>query len=179
VDLADAATRLGRFVAALREVEVAGAPGSLRPHPLEGDDSEVRADICQLGAVDEVLAASAWDSARAALPFHRSTWVHGDLFPMNLLADRGRLSAVIDLDLMGIGDSAVDMVPAWALLDARTRPLFRAASGVDDDTWIRGRGWALKAGLGAVRRYGPGDDPRAVVGRHAVAQVLGDVRRSS
>ena len=179
VDLVDAATRLGRFVAALWDVEVAGAPVSLRPHPLEGDDSEVRADICQLGVVDEALAAAAWDSARAALPFGRSAWVHGDLFPMNLLAERGTLSAVIDFDLMGIGDSAVDMAPAWALLDARTRPLFRAASGVDDDTWIRGRGWALKAGLAAIRRYGPGDDPRAVVGRRASAQVLGDVRRSS
>jgi aminoglycoside phosphotransferase (APT) family kinase protein len=179
VDLVDAATRLGQFVAALRKVEIAGAPRSLRPHPLEGDDSEVRADICELGVVDEALAAAAWDSARAALPFHRATWVHGDLFPMNLLAERGMLAAVIDFDLMGIGDSAVDMAPAWALLDARTRPLFRAASGVDDDTWIRGRGWALKAGLGAVRRSGSGDDPRAVAGRHALAQVLDDVRRSS
>jgi aminoglycoside phosphotransferase (APT) family kinase protein len=98
---------------------------------------------------------------------------------MNLLADRGTLSAVIDFDLMGAGDSAVDMVPAWTLLAAETRPLFREASGVDDDTWIRGRGWALKAGLGAVRRYGVGGHPQAVVGRYALSQTIADYRQTS
>jgi aminoglycoside phosphotransferase (APT) family kinase protein len=80
---------------------------------------------------------------------------------------------------MGAGDSAVDMVPAWTLLTPETRPLFREASGVDDDTWIRGRGWALKAGLGAVRRYGVGGHPRAVVGRYALSQTIADHRRTS
>jgi aminoglycoside phosphotransferase (APT) family kinase protein len=98
---------------------------------------------------------------------------------MNLLADRGALSAVIDFDLMGAGDSAVDMVPAWTLLTAETRPLFREASGVDDDTWIRGRGWALKAGLGAVRRYGVGGHPQAVIGQHSLLQIIADHRQTS
>jgi len=179
VDLADVAVRLGRFVAALRSAEIAGAPVSLRTHPLRGDDSEVRSDISVLGAagvLDEALATAVWDGATAALPFHPPVWIHGDLFPMNLLADRGALSAVIDFDLMGTGDSAIDMVPAWTLLTAETRPLFREASGVDDRTWARGRGWALKAGIGAVRRFGPGDHPRAVAGRYALSQTIDEFR---
>lgn len=182
VDLADLAVRLGRFVGALRDADIAGVPASLRPHPLQSDRGEVRADIRALaavGVVDDVLADGVWDSALAAPACHLSTWIHGDLFPMNLLADRGALSAVIDFDLMGAGDSAVDMVPAWTSLTAETRPLFREASGVDDDTWVRGRGWALKAGLGAVRRYGVGGHPRAVVGRYALAQALADHRQTS
>jgi aminoglycoside phosphotransferase (APT) family kinase protein len=182
VDLADVAVRLGRFVGALRSIEVTGAPASLRPHPLQGDDGEVRSDIRTLGAVDivdEALATAVWDSARAASSHHLPVWIHGDLFPMNLLTERGALSAVIDFDLMGTGDSAVDMVPAWTLLTAETRPLFREASGVDDDTWIRGRGWALKAGLSAVRRCGVGRHPRAVVGRYALSQTITDHRRTS
>ncbi|MHA6622571.1 aminoglycoside phosphotransferase family protein [Pseudonocardia sp. DLS-67] len=181
VDLADAAVRLGEFVAALRSIDVTGAPASLRPHPLHGDHTAVRSDIRTLsaeGVVDEALATAVWDSALAAPPYHQPAWVHGDLFPMNLLADRGSLSAVIDFDLMGAGDSAVDMVPAWTLLTAETRPLFREASGVDDDTWIRGRGWALKAGLGAVSRHGMGGGHRrAVMGRHALSQTIADHRR--
>jgi aminoglycoside phosphotransferase (APT) family kinase protein len=182
VDPADLAVRLGQFVGALRDVEVAGVPASLRPHPLESDRGEVRADIRALGAVgmvDEVLADAVWDSALAAPACRLSTWIHGDLFPMNLLADHGALSAVIDFDLMGAGDPAVDMVPAWTLLTAETRPLFREASGVDDDTWARGRGWALKSGLGAVRRYGVGGHPRAVVGRYALSQTITDYRQTS
>ena len=179
----DVAVRLGQFVAALRNIEVAGAPASLRPHPLQGDGSEVRFDIRALGAegvVDDALATAVWDSALAVPSYRLPTWIHGDLFPMNLLADRGALSAVIDFDLMGAGDSAVDMVPAWTLLTAETRPLFREASGVDDDTWIRGRGWALKAGLGAVRRYGVGGGhPQAVVGRYALSQTITDYQRTS
>jgi aminoglycoside phosphotransferase (APT) family kinase protein len=182
VDLVDVAGRLGQFVAALRSVEVTGAPASLRPHPLRGDDSGVRSDIRALsaeGVVDEALATAVWDSALAAPSYHHPTWIHGDLFPMNLLAELGALSAVIDFDLMGLGDSAVDMVPAWTLLTADTRPLFREASGVDDDTWIRGRGWVLKAGLGAVRRYGTSGHPQAVTGRYALAQTIADYRQTS
>jgi aminoglycoside phosphotransferase (APT) family kinase protein len=182
VDLVDCAVRLGQFVAALRNIEVTGVPASLRPHPLQGDGSEVHSDIRALaaeGVVDESLATAVWNSALAAPSCHRPAWIHGDLFPMNLLADRGALSAVIDFDLMGAGDSAVDMVPAWTLLTAETRPLFREASGVDDDTWIRGRGWALKAGLGAVRRYGVGDHPRGVMGQRSLSQIIADYRQTS
>lgn len=179
VDHVDVALRLGQFVAALRNIDVSGAPISLRPHPLHGDGSDVRSDIRALGAagmVDEAPATAVWDSALAVPSRFHPSWIHGDLFPMNLLTDRGALAAVIDFDLMGAGDSAVDMVPAWTLLTAQTRPLFRAASGVDDDTWIRGRAWALKAGLGAVRRSG---GRQAAVGRYALSQTIADCRRTS
>ncbi|WP_232661923.1 aminoglycoside phosphotransferase family protein [Pseudonocardia sp. TRM90224] len=177
VDLADAAVRLGRFVGALRSIDAMGAPPSLRPHPLHGDDTEVRSDIHALGAdgvVDDAAATAVWEAARAAPSSRFPEWIHGDLFPMNLLAERGMLSAVIDFDLMGAGDSAVDLVPAWTLLTAETRPLFREASGVDDDAWVRGRGWALRAALGAIRKYGRSSDPRAAIGRYALSQTLAD-----
>jgi hypothetical protein len=61
VDLVDVAVRLGQFVAALRNIKITGAPDSLRPHPLQGDGSEVHSDIRALGAegmVDEALATA-------------------------------------------------------------------------------------------------------------------------
>jgi aminoglycoside phosphotransferase (APT) family kinase protein len=40
------------------------------------------------------------------------------------------LTAVIDFGCVGIGDPAVDLLPAWALLIAQTRRLFRAANPI-------------------------------------------------
>lgn len=180
VEPTDLAVRLGGFVAALQGIEISTAPASLRPNPLAGDGSEVRGNIRVLGAagvVDETLATAVWESALATPARPRQVWVHGDLFPMNLLADGGRLSAVIDFDLMGAGDPAIDMLPAWALLTAQTRPLFREACGVDDDTWIRGRGYALSAALGSIRKYRGTNHPLTTTGPYILAQTIADYQR--
>ena len=42
---------------------------------------------------------------------------------------------------------AVDLIVAWQLLDRAGREVFRAALGVDDSTWLRGRAWALGISL--------------------------------
>jgi aminoglycoside phosphotransferase (APT) family kinase protein len=78
---------------------------------------------------------------------HKPVWVHGDPAPTNLLATDGRLSAVIDFGTLAVGDPAVDLIPAWSLLDADSRQVFRDKLGVDDDTWTRGRCWGLSATL--------------------------------
>lgn len=38
-------------------------------------------------------------------------------------------------------------------MSAGSRAVFRAALGVDDATWARGRGWALATGLNAHTSY--------------------------
>jgi aminoglycoside phosphotransferase (APT) family kinase protein len=38
-------------------------------------------------------------------------------------------------------------------MSAGSRAAFRAALGVDDATWTRGRGWALATGLNAYTAY--------------------------
>jgi aminoglycoside phosphotransferase (APT) family kinase protein len=65
----------------------------------------------------------------------------------------GRLSGVIDFGGLGVGDPAVDLMPAWSLFDAATRPLFRAALGCDAATWRRGRGWAVSTSVIAIPYY--------------------------
>lgn len=181
VDLVDVAVRLGQFVAALRNIEITGAPASLRVNPLQGDGRDVRCNVGALsaeGMVDERLALAMWESVAATSP-SRPVWIHGDLFPMNLLADRGRLCAVIDFDLMGAGDPAIDMLPAWALLTARTRPLFRAASGVDDHTWIRGRGHAFAGALRMQRKYRETGHPLVATASRMLTQTIADYQQTS
>ena len=52
-----------------------------------------------------------------------------------------------------MGDPARDLMIAFTLLSAETRATFRAALGVDDASWTRGRGWALATGLNAYVSY--------------------------
>jgi aminoglycoside phosphotransferase (APT) family kinase protein len=182
VDLHDVAVRLGRFVAALQRIDTTGGPPSPRAMPVSNhDDEDVRSTIRHLaskGLLDPAAATAAWEAALAAPVWERpSVWIHGDLYPANLLAAHGRLTAVIDFGLLGLGDPACDMLPAWAVLTAPTRDLFRAHAGVDDDTWLRGRGWALSAGLGAVRVYGAINPGLASAGRHAIAETIADFQR--
>jgi aminoglycoside phosphotransferase (APT) family kinase protein len=182
-ELPDSATRLGRFVAALRTFGAAGGPPSFRGGPPRTRDTEVRAAIRELGAdgtVDAGLAGAAWEAALAAPPWDGApVWLHADLHPGNLLARRGRLTAVIDFGGLGVGDPASDMLPAWTLLTAPTREAFRAGAAVDDATWARGRGWGLCFGLGAVHVYRVTNPVLAGIGRHAVTETIADFRRTA
>ena len=116
-------------------------------------DAATRAAIGQLeGMVDVAAVTSMWDEARALPEWSGPpVWSHGDLSPGNVLVTRGRLSAVIDFGGVGVGDPTVDLSVAWNLLSSPDRAKFRAALDVDDNTWSRGRGWALSIALIFVR----------------------------
>ena len=97
-----------------------------------------------------------------------------DLAPGNLLLTGGRLSAVLDFGLAGIGDPACDLVVAWNLLPSSARPVLRDASGVDEATWQRGRGWALSVALIQLPYYRDRNPPLAANARHVLAEVLAE-----
>jgi aminoglycoside phosphotransferase (APT) family kinase protein len=185
VELSRAAAQLGRFVAALRRFDGTGGPPSFRGGPIAARDGDVRAAIRDLGEdgiVDRDAATAAWRTATAAAAWDGPpVWVHADLHPANLLSRHGRLAAVLDFGGLGIGDPACDMLPAWTLLTASTRDVFRAQAQVDDATWRRGRGWGLYFGLGALHVYRVTNPVLAAIGRHAVTEAIavqdGDGRR--
>ena len=74
-------------------------------------------------------------------------WYHGDLAAENLLMRDGSLTAVLDFGGLSVGDSTVDLIVAWEVLDPPARELFRRQVGIDDATWLRGRAWALSITL--------------------------------
>jgi aminoglycoside phosphotransferase (APT) family kinase protein len=94
------------------------------------------------------------------------------MFPGNLLVERGRLSAVIDFALVGMGDPACDLIAAWSLLPQAAREVFRAELAVDDATWARGRGWALSVALVALPYYRDTNPGFAAVAQHVLREVL-------
>ncbi|MEV1246044.1 aminoglycoside phosphotransferase family protein [Nonomuraea sp. NPDC050022] len=177
VELAEFLTALQRF--APGDIPAASAREDLTGRPLADRDRATRAAIAQVGTTSGVVSGVAsgaasgaavdtglgavfdaaamtelWDAALSVPGWDRPpVWFHGDFHTGNLLTADGRLSAVIDFGELGIGDPACDLTIAFTLMSAESRTAFRAALGVDDDTWTRGRGWALATGLNAYTSY--------------------------
>ncbi|MYR88591.1 phosphotransferase [Streptomyces sp. SID685] len=168
------AEELGLFVRALRRVEADGAPTGYRGGPLPERDEPTRAAVAELGGrVDARAVTELWERAASA-PEHGGPprWAHGDLSPGNVLVDGGRLGAVIDFGCAGVGDPAVDLMPAWNLLPASARGVFREAAGAADAEWARGRGWALSVALIQLPYYWDTNPALAENSRHVIAEIL-------
>ena len=183
----DVALALARFVAALGKVDPTGGPAAgshnfFRGVPLARRDPLVRDAIASLGgeALDLLRVREAWESALRTPGWDGPpVWVHGDIHAGNLLVHGGRLNAVIDFGGLGVGDPACDRIVAWSLLSPENRQAFREALADDDDTWARGRGWALSIALIALPYYQQRNPAVAAAARHTIAQVLADLERSA
>jgi aminoglycoside phosphotransferase (APT) family kinase protein len=148
-------------VTALRAVEVPAAALAdpelrwYRGDALVTRDGDTRAAIHACRALDGLdldldAALARWEEATelpGASQVSAPHWYHGDLLAENLLVRDGRLAAVLDFGGLSVGDPTIDLVVAWEVLDAASRKVFRAAVGVDEATWLRGRGWALSLAL--------------------------------
>ncbi|MGW7067255.1 aminoglycoside phosphotransferase family protein [Streptomyces sp. NPDC054855] len=159
-DSSAAAVELAGFLTALQRCvpegsSALGARDDLAAPPLAARDRATRAAIATVAdAFDAAAMTELWEAALDAPRWQGPpVWVHGDFHTGNLLTVDGRLSAVIDFGGLGIGDPACDLTIAFTLMSAEPRAAFRAALGVDDATWLRGRGWALATGLNAYTYY--------------------------
>ena len=171
------AKELAGFVAAMRTITLPGAPRAHRGGAIASLDAPTRAAIQQLRGIPEEdvdcdAVTAVWEKALEASGEDEPVWLHADLIPGNLLLDGGRLSAVIDFGCMGIGDPACDLFPAWNLLPSEAREVFREALGVDDATWIRGRGRTLSQALIALPYYRTTNPAMADNARHVIREVL-------
>jgi aminoglycoside phosphotransferase (APT) family kinase protein len=168
---------LAEFVTAIRNADIDGGPSAYRGVPLVTADAGTRAAIEELRHTDEPFdadaAVAAWQEALAAPPWAAEPcWLHSDLMPSNLLVDRGRLTAVLDFATVGTGDPACDLIPAWNLLPAPARNIFRTEVDVDDATWLRGRGWALSMAVIQLPYYRNTNPIISANARHVIREVL-------
>jgi aminoglycoside phosphotransferase (APT) family kinase protein len=180
-DPAQAAGALADFVGALQGIDPEGGPApgahnSSRGLPLSLRDEGTRAAISSLaGSLNAKAATAAWEADSGA-PRWRGpgVWLHGDLQPANLLVVAGRPSAVIDFGCLAVGDPACDVMAAWSILTAETRPLFRDALMVDDATWARARGLALSVSLVCLPYYRDTNPGLCAIARRTISEVLAD-----
>ena len=68
---------------------------------------------------------------------------------------------------------------AWNLFRAGAREVFRSAVGVDEATWLRGRGWALWTGLAALPYYVETNPVLAENACFRIGEVLADYAHGS
>ncbi|MFI7577539.1 aminoglycoside phosphotransferase family protein [Micromonospora sp. NPDC049497] len=175
-DVVEFADDLAGFVRALHATDAAGLRwnGRGRGGPLVGMDGYVAEWLpASAHLTDTVALARIWAECRDA-PAHDGpdVWLHADLMPGNLLVRDGRLAAVIDLGAVGVGDPAVDLMPAWNLLPPEGRDRYRAALDVDDATWARGRGWALAQAIGCLVYYVDTNPVMSATARHTLDAIL-------
>jgi aminoglycoside phosphotransferase (APT) family kinase protein len=179
------AADLAAVVTALREAPVADAAlvdpelRLYRSRPLVSRDEATRESVEQCRGItgldlDLDAALAVWDAAVRLPSSARVTeprWLHADLVAENLLVRDGRLAAVLDFGALSVGDPTVDLIVAWDVLDAPARETFRGAVGVDDETWLRGRAWALCLALMTFPYYW-GSMPERCANRLAVARAV-------
>ena len=153
-DPVKAALDLAAFVRALQSIDSTGGPKHHRGLPVRLADEMVRKGIAGIrGDVDADAVAEAWNRIMAAPDYDGpSLWFHGDLSYLNLLAQDGKLTGVIDWGTCGVGDPAIETIIAWSLFPPDARQAYRDALRVDDATWERGKGWVI-TGIFGVAYY--------------------------
>ncbi len=180
IDLKQLAVDIGKFVVELRQIRPAenlgyGKHNFYRGGPLIHSDKPVRDAIAACGErIDQQRITSIWQHVLAQPTAEADYWIHGDLHPGNLLAHDGKLSAVIDFGLLGVGDPACDLMPAWNLLDEASRVHFKALTGIDEACWIRGQGWALRQALMALPYYWDTNPTMVAMSQHIIAELLSE-----
>jgi aminoglycoside phosphotransferase (APT) family kinase protein len=150
-DPAAAAASLGGFLDALHQPAPRDAPANpFRGGPLADRDEPVRTRADQLhDLIDAPRVLACWRELVDTPVWARdAVWLHGDLHPANVLVHGGEVSAVVDFGDITAGDPATDLAIGWSMFDEPARTELRDAAGdVDDDTWVRARGWAVHLSL--------------------------------
>ncbi|MDO8322718.1 MAG: phosphotransferase, partial [Phenylobacterium sp.] len=184
-DLPQFARDLAGFLTVLQAIDVTDGPAAgqhnfFRGGPLATYDDQTRKAIEELRAsINGAAALAIWEQALAAEWTNPPVWLHGDVAAGNLLVRDGRLSAVIDFGILGVGDPACDLAIAWTLLHGEARAAFREALPLDQGTWARGRGWTIwKALIVAAGLPGSSEEEMAR-SRAIIVDLVGEHTTSS
>jgi aminoglycoside phosphotransferase (APT) family kinase protein len=171
------ATDLAALVRAFHGIDLPDAPDAQRG-PVSEVDRSVRKCIAEVAdEFDPGELTKAWDISLDAPEWDGPPlWAHSDLLASNLLMRSERLAGVIDFGAAGVGDPACDLMVAWNVLPVQARQSFQDAVGLDEATWLRGRGWALAQAVVALPYYRETNPGMTQAARHALSQVLTDVQ---
>jgi aminoglycoside phosphotransferase (APT) family kinase protein len=166
---------MAEFVNQLHAIPAEKGPHSRRGVMLINLDQETQDALSQLKEdIDVPEARLLWESLRD-IPYWEKelVWIHGDLLPGNILINRNRLSAIIDFSDLGLGDPACDLIPAWCLFNKTSRQIFKDnLLNVNENTWLRGKGWALSIALILLPYYKTRSPMMATLARQMLKNIF-------
>lgn len=73
----------------------------------------------------------------------RRVFIHGDLLPGNIIIKNNKLTGIIDWGCGAIGDPACDLIITYMYFNKEEMELFKSNLHIDEDSWNRGKIWAL------------------------------------
>ncbi|MCG7344928.1 aminoglycoside phosphotransferase family protein [Sporosarcina sp. ACRSL] len=179
IDINQFANDLGKFLSELQLIDasrgpLAGEHNFYRGGDLAVYDEECREAIKNINAFNKNILIEIWESALASKWTHEPVWVHGDIAPGNILIKDGKLCAVIDFGILGVGDPSCDAAMAWTFFDESSRKTFRTAVNFDEETWNRARGWALWKALITYNYHKQSNKTIADESYHIIKVILND-----
>jgi aminoglycoside phosphotransferase (APT) family kinase protein len=181
-DLAEFAIAVARFLVALQRIDSSGGPQP-GPHnffrggsPAHYESETLNAVAALDGLIDSRGVMAVWEAAKSATWLGLPQWLHGDVFATNLLVRDGRLRAVIDFGICGVGDPACDLTIAWTFFTGESRAAFRDAIGLDNANWARARGWAMWKALISLVDHLKDDPVKAAIDRRVIDEVVEEHR---
>ena len=178
LDSISIAQELASFLHALQSIDTQDGPepgahnfsrgGSLAVY----DEQTLRAIDLLGDSIDGELATRVWEQALSTAWERSPVWIHGDFHQKNMLSLEGKLSAVLDFGLCGVGDPACDLAIAWTFLHGESRELFKEAMELDSRTWLRGAAWVLWKALILMAEVVPSTEESRRVARREMDAVL-------
>jgi len=149
VDQNEFAKDLGGFLVEFQSIDTNGGPiagihnfyrgGDLAVY----DEQSINAIENNIEIFNEHLLKEIWGLSLDSKWDSEPVWLHGDIAPGNILVNDGKLCAVIDFGVLGVGDPSCDAAMAWTFFNSSSREVFKQALKMDEETWSRARGWAL------------------------------------
>lgn len=168
------ALTLANFLNALHTIQLKNGPLSRRGVQLNAVADQTHAALDDLASdMDVKFLKALWQELTQVPNWDKKlVWVHGDFLPGNIIVQKTQLQAVIDFSDVGMGDPACDCIIAWSLLNQSSRQIFKSQlNAIDEDTWLRGKGWALSIAAIMLPYYKNTNPTLATLARRILSQI--------
>jgi aminoglycoside phosphotransferase (APT) family kinase protein len=172
------AFELAHFLKELQSIKGVDGPEPGQHNWWRGDhvsvyDKGAREQIALLdGVINSKKAIELWQQACSTRWSQLPVWIHGDVAIGNILMSEGKLSAIIDFGGMSLGDPACDLVIAWTYFTGKAREIFITEIDLDEETWLRARGWALWKATYQLCQITDKNSPESIVQKKIIQEVI-------